>query len=280
MAWEKRRGAAGKYLFRAKRIGGRVVKEYGGALVDPVVRIIARHDRLSQAEQSARQEWNDKESEAYRGIDASLTTVQRQIQRGVQCWRRCRDRQSIGSKVKIPALQTKDHTMAGRLGRQPVSRDEFDELVKRAEIGNADALSELRRLMRSDPETWQRVGDLTDHVKRTFLGLMVQGNVVARESLSIQLEELANELRQGHQSALRNLVIDQILIAYLDLHYQQTLAAGPQDRKGEADQLERRMERARKRYHAALESLGEMDKILGLAASSTPEARHHQTTAQ
>lgn len=174
--------------------------------------------------------------------------------------------------------------MAGTLGRQPLSRDEFDELVKRAEIGNANALSELRSLMRADPETWQRIGDLTDHVMRTFLGLMVQGNVVARESLAIKLEELKKELRQGHQSTIRNLVIDQIVIAYLDLHYQQTLAAGPQGSKGESEYLERRLERARKRYHAALESLGEMDKILGLAPSSTldstPETCRYRTTAQ
>lgn len=271
MTVEKRRGAASGYFFKAKRVEGRVVKEYGGSMTDPVVRFLARHDRLNQAEQLAAKQSNDEEGEKYRGIETSFTSVQSQIQRVVRCWWRCPERQSVSSQTKIPVLQMKDPAMIGKLRRQPLSRDEFDKLVKRAEIGNEVALSELRSLMRADPETWQRIGDLTEHVRRTFLGLMVQENVVARESLAIKLDELAKELRQGHQSAVRNLVIDQIVIAYLDLHYQQTLAAGSHDRKAESDFLERRLERARKRFDAALESLAKMDKTLGLVPGTAPE---------
>ena len=160
--------------------------------------------------------------------------------------------------------------MDSKQRRQPLTRDEFDELVKRAEFGDADAFNDLRTLMRADAATWRRFGDLTEHVKRAFLGLMVQGNVVARESLAVQLEELTCELRHGHQSAVRNLVIDQILILWLDVHYQRTLAAEPREGKTDVEFLDRRLAKVRKRYVAALESLAKMDRILGL----TPTTAH------
>lgn len=160
--------------------------------------------------------------------------------------------------------------MDSKQRRQPLTRDEFDELAKRAETGDGEAFLELRTLMRADPATWRTFGDLTEHVKRAFLGLMVQGNVVARESLAIQLDELTRELQHGHQSYIRKLVIDQILILWLDVHYQQTVAAEPRDGKTDIDFLDRRLAKVRKRYFAALESLSKMDRILGL----TPSAAH------
>ena len=99
---------------------------------------------------------------------------------------------------------------------------------------------------------------------------MVQGNVVARESLNLELDGLTSKLRQGHQSPLRKLLIDQILILWLDVHYQQMLAAEPRAGKTDVEFLDRRLAKVRKRYFAALESLAKMDSILG----PTPTAAH------
>ena len=161
--------------------------------------------------------------------------------------------------------------MGGKQRRQQLTRDEFDELVKQAEIGDTNALAELRALMRADAATWRRFGDLTEHVKQIFLGLMVQDSIVARESLSLELELLTRELHQGNQSPLRKLVIDQILILWLDVHYQQTMAAEPREGKTDTEFLDRRLAKAQKRYFAALESLGKMDRILGLTADDTSQ---------
>lgn len=272
MSWEKRRQVGARFHYRAKRIGGRVVKDYCGALTDPVVAFLARHDRLSQAERQAQREADAQERRVYDAIEALLTTLEHQLRGVLRLWMRlpegCPSRRGRGTghKKEIRAMESKQR-------RQPLTRDEFDELVKCAEIGEAEALAEIRRLMRADPVTWRPFGDLTEHVKQLFLGLMVRNNIVARESLSLELEELTRELQQGHPSPLRKLVIDQILLLWLDVHYQQTRAAEPREGKSDTEFLDRRLAKARKRYFAALESLGRIDGILGLVQTVSTNDR-------
>ena len=269
MPSEKRRTTGARFYYRAKRTGGRVVKDYCGSLADPVVSFLARRDRLSKAEQQARYEADAEERCAYDAIEVYLIALERQLHQVLQTWiRRPTGRRPQPGHSRC--LKQGVRAMGNTQRRQPLTRDEFDELVKRAETGDADALSELRTLMRADAATWRRFGDLTEHVKLAFLGLMVQGNVVARESLTVQLEELTRELRQGNQSPIRKLLVDQVLILWLDVHYQQTLAAEPREGKTDVDFLDRRLAKVRKRYVAALESLAKMDRILGL----TPTAAH------
>lgn len=276
MSSEGRRKAGARFHYRAKRTGGRVVKKYCGSLADPVVALLARHERLSQAERRAEREADMEERRVYGAIEAVVTALEHQLRGALRQWMRLpqnpplRQGRSRGLKQEIRGMESKQR-------RQPITRDEFDELVKRAEIGEADALAEIRKLLRADPATWRPFGDLTEHVKRLFLGLMVRNNIVARESLNLELEALTRELQQEHSSPLRKLVIDQILILWLDVHYQQTLAAEPREGKTDIEFLDRRLNKTRKRYFTALEALGRMDRILGLITTTTTE---HQPSCQ
>lgn len=59
-------------------------------------------------------------------------------------------------------------------------------------------------------------------------------------------------------------MIDQTILCWLDVHNQQTMAAEPREGKSNIEFLDRRLEKSRRRCHAALESLARLDRILGL----------------
>ncbi|MES2793559.1 MAG: hypothetical protein V4719_28355 [Planctomycetota bacterium] len=281
MTWENRKKTGARYYYRARRVGNRVVKEYVGSLADPVVQFLAREDRLSKAERRAQREANAEELRIYNAIDARITVLHDQLHWAVGLWLHGPVDRRI-AKYNRTKVHKGFRTMVGNQRRQPLTREGFDELVKRAEIGDADALAEIRQLMRADPKTWRPFGDLSENVRTMYLRLMVKGNIVARESLRLSLDELHRELHQGHPSALRKLLVDQILILWLDVHYQQTLSAYPAEGKSQSEFLDKRASKSRKRYFAALEFLAKMDRILGLvpvedSKQSSPSKTYQET---
>lgn len=266
MTWERRGKSSGRYYYQARRRDGRVTKQYVGALADPVVALLAREDRLTKAELLAHKEVRNTERNEYEAVNVRLSASQKQLRRMLHKWRQSRAHQG-GRRI----LKNTTTSRAGRDQRQPLTRDEFEELVKQAESGDAEALAEIRTLMQSNPATWLPFGDLTEHVKRIFLSLMVHGNVVARESLNLQLEELTQSLLQGQVSPVRKLVIDQIVLCWLDVHYQQAMSAEPRGGKTDIEFQDRRLAKARKRYYEALGFLAKMDRLEGLSPAKPVE---------
>jgi hypothetical protein len=145
-----------------------------------------------------------------------------------------------------------------------MNQNDFNLLVKQAGQGDPEALQKLRKALRSDRETWRPFGDLAGHVKRRFLKLLTADDVVGRESLQINLAELEDSLRRDQASPIRDLSIEEVLICWLDVRYQELMASDPREGLKYTRYLDQRLERARKRYDKALKTLAQLDQILGI----------------
>ena len=244
-----------KYHYRVRREAGQVKRDYVGPLGDPVVSILFRTDRLSKAEKTAQRKQHEAETKWYADIKAMLTQHAKQLTQARDLWlivQGYRVRQNKSWK------RTRSRKLKGKTVPSTMTREDFDVLVKLAENGDAKALESLRELMRSDRETFRPFGDLSGHVRQQLLSAITRGNLVAREALNIKLEEMRSELQMDGASGIHRLAIEQVLICWLDVHYQAICFNEPNDRKTRTDAHERRLTKAQKRLR---ESLGFLEKL-------------------
>ena len=254
MTLERRSGSAGgRYLYRAKREGNRVRKEYIGACSDPVVALMARKDRLRKAETQARREAVAREQDWYAAVDALLQQYGAQMDATLAAWMDTRGYRRSRSGDWQPIIRRRKTAM---------DKGDFLALVKRAEQGTEEAAEEIRELMENDIDTWRPFGDLSHHVKQLFLDQVAAENVLVRESLKLRLDRLKADLLAKDNSPIRELLVDQVILCWLDVNYQQILAFRGGDSKTTAERLKRRLDASQKRYLAVLETIAKVDETL------------------
>lgn len=250
-----------KYLRHVKRDGDIIRSTYIGSLSDPLVQVLQRRERLCKAERNAKQREHLADKQRSDKIDYLLDGSQQQLLAARRVWLRT---QSI--------IVARDGTWQRKVLRQsrketvPVSmsRDDFEELLALAETGNETALQSLRKIMAADRDTWFPFGDLQTHARKLLLDSMTRGNTIARESLHINLEEMREELRDGHDNCIRDLAIDHVVTCWLDIHRQTLATTETSPSRSAADFNDRRLERSQKRYRNALKFLNDMNVQLGI----------------
>src|SRR5690606_30582769 len=99
------------------------------------------------------------------------------------------------------------------------TNEEFQRLVRLANKGDSDAAEELQRIVRSCEEIWGPYADLNGHVEATLIGMIAGENVVLREALRTKMGELKNSLRGKTDNPVDALLVDQIMILWLDSRY-------------------------------------------------------------
>lgn len=236
----------------------KVSRSYLGPKHDPVVSLVMRQDKLFKAYVAADKYAAQVELKTISDIETTLQQFVAQRKKLEKIWL-----QSQGLRViragKVTAI--KRPSKGDYLMTQQLTKDDVEELVARCENGDADALKELRTHMWENRETWQPFGDLSDLVRRQFFSLLARGNVIATESLRMNFAELANRLKGEAKTAIERLVVDEVLMCYLDYHYHQIVLNGVNQDAKEIDRLEKRLTNAQKRYHAAMDALDRLTDI-------------------
>ena len=260
MAWESRSRTATRYLTVSTRKDGRVCREYIGSMNDPAIAILGRSDRLRLANGVGDREYQEQETDAYENANTAILSYQRQLNAVLELWWRINRIRTDRNGKWVPAMRV--HWPDGTADQtQQMTREEFDELLKRVEIGNYEALLELRSLLNQDRETWRPFGDLTEHVKRAFLALIAKDNVILRESLEIRARELAVQLRGDDGSPIKNLLIDAVVLSWIDYHYCLSISSESSPKVTQADRLEKRVARAQQRYLDTLDALARFNGL-------------------
>jgi len=153
--------------------------------------------------------------------------------------------------VTFPTSQTEQVT---------ITREEFDKLVFRATGGSEEAVADLREALRANPLCYRLLGDLANHVQACLVQLITQNAVVAREALSLQMDELRKSLLREHATALERLIADEVVASWLDLSFQRLSHSQEHPTETIAKRREQRLDRAHERHLAALAALHELQR--------------------
>ena len=137
-------------------------------------------------------------------------------------------------------------------------------LLPAANDGDRRALAELRQVLDEHPELWGEVGNLARHAELALVQATAGANPVAKEAIIRKVDGLRRELAGSSPTPLERLVVDRVVVGWLaaavaEGAYHQALERGV----GHADDEfhQRRVERAQRRYLAAVKALATVRRL-------------------
>lgn len=149
------------------------------------------------------------------------------------------------------------------------SADKYEklrELVKSThkEKPKPDDIAALKRLFDEEPELWQTTGNMAkrtlDHLCRTYY----QQSAYVQECVLRRVEEMRTEFAYSESPPLERILIEQILVCYVNLYVLEINSAG---KLCESHSLEaglywdRRLTGAQRRFRRACETLARVRKL-------------------
>lgn len=271
MTWERRDGTKKRYYFRSQKVAGRVVKTYIGRASDAVVTLLARGDSLSRAEASAAVAQVRSEQAAHRDVERLVENLAYGVREAHRvALLACGYRRSRGRLQAVKYRATTPRSGVAP-GAEPVTRELVEHLTRRANYGDRQAADRLRQILRANPEIWQEVGDLAKHAERCLIEMIAPGNLVLAESVRLQADRLRKSLlAEATDTALERLLIDDVVVTWMEAEYTRVAALQPQQYKQDARYWAQAHERADGRYKSAISELATLRGLLGRGNAVLP----------
>ena len=140
------------------------------------------------------------------------------------------------------------------------------ELRVRSFLGDASVMPKLRKLFDEQPDRWEQAGNLSLHAQRSLQTLAAGNDRIAFEALERKANELRAEVAGPLPTPLEKLLADRIVLCWLDTHqadrdFARQVQSGVSLPLG--DYLDRRRDRAHRRYLHAIRSLAQVRRLLG-----------------
>ena len=147
--------------------------------------------------------------------------------------------------------------------------DKLTGLMTKAEHGDETALAELKSHLKDRPQDWEKlcliVGDLASQAERSLIKVAAGPNLLSKDAIRVKLDHMEAEFLGPAPTPLERLLGQRIRACWLQLSYAEssyvrrmgdlTLAEG--------DYYQRRIDRAERRYLAAIKALAQVRRLLG-----------------
>jgi hypothetical protein len=270
MGWVIRHGR--RYYYRSVRMGHTVRRVYAGtgeagrlAAAEDDRRRQARRDRdRVRREEEAR--WAEAEGQLddfnrwTEALARAALMAAGYFRHARGHWRRRRNMPKMTMTTpEMPASPMPDSDEAA----ERAAEEQIQELVRRAEQGDATAMPQLSAILDMAPSRWKRYGQLGARVEALWLNLMAGQNLMLRESWRRQLEELKSDLAGESASPLEHLLVDRVAASWLQVQCADAGAAMVQGGKAAQETMAlRRQNAAHKRHLQAVKALAAVRQLL------------------
>jgi hypothetical protein len=132
-------------------------------------------------------------------------------------------------------------------------------LILRAQAGDAARLPELRRLL-DRPGLAEAFTSLAGHVRAALLKMVAGNNLLQRELIAREIDQLKAELLGPAPTAVERLLAERVAVGWLQVQEADLrLAAARADER--SDVLQRRSDHAHRRFLAALRALAAVRRL-------------------
>ncbi len=137
-------------------------------------------------------------------------------------------------------------------------------LLKRVNEGEGTALVELLALCEGHSELWTGLGDLAAQAQGTLIDAIAGKNRVMAEALARQAGELRREVAGADPTPLERLLVGRVVACWLQLHYAEARYAQNLGKltMAQGEYHQRTIERAERRYLAAIKALAQVRRLL------------------
>lgn len=142
--------------------------------------------------------------------------------------------------------------------------DQVNALLPAANAGDRHALCQLRTILDTHPLLWEQVGDLGRQAELALVRAAASTNTVAKDAILRRLDALRREVAGPAPSTLECLLADRVALGWLGLAvaegtYHQALEQGLGH--GDDEFHQKRVERAQRRYLAAIKALAQVRRL-------------------
>lgn len=137
-------------------------------------------------------------------------------------------------------------------------------LVDRAEVGEPGAVGELRAFLAEWPGAAMVLDRMVPTARETWLAARASGSAVRREVSERELRRLRLQLEEPGQSGIEELVIERILIGWLELDVAECMHArlvSEQHTRGDERYWSQRVDGAHRRFLRACKTLAEVRRL-------------------
>ena len=139
----------------------------------------------------------------------------------------------------------------------------FMGLIKKASQGDSVAFAELRPVLTQHPELWRQWGDLAAHTQEAQIQIAFGKDLIAKETARQDLGRLREELMLPTDGGLERLLIERILVCYVQLAYADTtyIQNSHKFTLAQGDYYQNRIDRAHRRFLSAIRTLATVRKL-------------------
>ena len=184
-----------------------------------------------------------------------------------------RTRRSTVSCPPAPMVPVRESTPSE--SSAPVSPSQtFANLVRNASAGDLASLTELRRTLDTQPEIWERAGNIALLAERAWIDAVSEGNKFLEESVHRRLDTLKAEIAGSGPTPIEKILIDLIGVTWLASFHAESAAAQPDGSAQQAAIRSRRAESAQRRFLRAIKMLTTLRALVprGLMPIASPLA--------
>jgi hypothetical protein len=150
-------------------------------------------------------------------------------------------------------------------GASALTQQEVKTLLRKAEKGDTTVLPALRTYMDRTAGYWEQVGDLANSARETLIQkLSGDKNFVVQEAHRRKCAALTQELAGATPSPLERLLVERIVLCWLDLYYAECLYAqnlGESLTIRQAEHRQQRLSKAQARYLSAIRTLAQIRRL-------------------
>ena len=270
MAWEQR--GLQKVYYRSRRVNGHVTKIYYGSGQRAQQ---AYEQDLRQQEAKERERAMRKEIEALDLQTDSLTQTIRTIahahlllagyhQHNRGGWRKQRQQtitQHEGD-IMLPQIQ----------GQENLSIEELEISLQRAMAGDKNSLPAIRLLLDKAPAFWQTAFGLVQRVEKAWIQTIAGQDLLTRETLIRQVDDLKRTLQADFSSPLESLIVETIVSCFLAYKQAELSSAQQLQRNngmGLTQAQQNHITACQKRYLLAVKELARVRQLLTPRTTTT-----------
>jgi hypothetical protein len=276
--WRIQKGRA--YFYRSVREGGRVRSVYcGGGLLGAAEALLADERRAeAEAWRAERRLLEDEERSAVDLFDrvewvaraALAASGYHRHNRGPWRQRRMRkpnpqprSKATPEAEAGVPAAAGQPVPPPAPGGRKPLTRAEAQALVDRLSEGDQSALPEFRRyLAREGAALLDELGSVRELAEEAVIDAFTAGDMAVREAVRARVAALRRELAGESPTPLERLLVERVAFCWLTTYrLERSAARYGESTFAQAEFLERRLERASRRFLAACRTLATVRRL-------------------
>jgi len=142
------------------------------------------------------------------------------------------------------------------------TKDELKAVVRKAEQGDTTVLPALRAYMGQAPGLWEQRGDMGQLTQTALIQHMAGKNLLVQENIARKCAALTQELAGPAPSPLERLLVERIVLCWLQLHYAEAFYFTLKELSIRQDEFHQsRISKAQARYLSAIRTLAQVRRL-------------------